>query len=145
MQQFVKFVRRFFTPHFYGLCPEAPGYGIASLFAKCAAIWRTCHIFTAKGAAILGFQRSTRRHTAAQPSKCSAFGGRKRHNLHVCHFFKCCHATFVAFFLTHTIHTYIHTCKGMCSFSTTSYLDVMSAQVIGIGQQSRQSSNRKIT
>ena len=65
-------------------------------FVKCAAIWRTCHIFTAKGAAIqrkapqssekcrnlakgakiLGLRRFTRRHTAARPSKCSTFGGR---------------------------------------------------------------------
>ena len=27
------------VPHFYDLCPEVPGYGIAVLFAKRAAIW----------------------------------------------------------------------------------------------------------
>ena len=67
---------------------EAPGYGTAALFAKCAAIRRACHIFTAKGApAILELQHFTRRCSAARPSKCGVLGGRKRRDLR--HFFKC--------------------------------------------------------
>ena len=56
---------------------EAPGYGIASFFAKCAAIRRTCCIFTAKCASILVLRCFTRQCTAARPSKCGTFGGRK--------------------------------------------------------------------
>ena len=33
---------------------EAPGYGIAALFSKRAAVRRMCRIFTAKGTAFLG-------------------------------------------------------------------------------------------
>ena len=46
MQQFVKFVHRFFAPHVYEnraallwFVGEVPGYGIAALFAKCTAIF----------------------------------------------------------------------------------------------------------
>ena len=49
--------------------------------------------------------KSTRRRTVARPSKCSAFGGRKM--VHMAPFFKCRCGTFVAFFLTRTIYTYI--------------------------------------
>ena len=43
-------------------------------------------------------RHSTRRHTAAWPSKCSAFGGRKV--VTCCHVYKCRCDTFVVFFLT---------------------------------------------
>ena len=70
---------------------EAPAYGIAALFAKCAAIQRTRRIFMAKGAAIRQKVPQSkycgalpRWHTVAWPSKCGGFGGRKAAHMPAC-------------------------------------------------------------
>ena len=55
--------------------------GIVALFAKRAAIRRTCHIFRAKARIAAAL---TRQRTAAWPSKCGAFGGRKEVNMPSC-------------------------------------------------------------
>ena len=60
-----------------GFVREALGYGIVTLFAKRSAIQRTRRIFTTKVVAIQELRRFTRRRTAARPSKCGTFGGRK--------------------------------------------------------------------
>ena len=72
----------FFRTALLWFVQEAPGYGIAVLFAKRAAIRRTRRIFTAKGAKDCGalqdgaLQRG-HQSVALLPSKCSAFDGRK--------------------------------------------------------------------
>ena len=58
MQQIVKFVHHFLIRNYATLLwfvREAPGYGIAALFAKCAAIQQMWHIFTAKGGTLWHF------------------------------------------------------------------------------------------
>ena len=136
MQQFVKFVRHFLAPHFYEnhaallwFVREAQGYGIAALFAKRATIRQTRRVFMAKGAAILGLRCSTRRcsHQSAAllPSKCGAFGGRKRHECR--HVFRCRCGTFVAFFLTLTVRGDIPF-NDRCSHTVPSRFQVMTGE-----------------
>ena len=67
-----------------GFVWEAPECGIAVLFAKRTTIWQTRRIFTAKGVTILALRRFTRRHTAAQPSKCGTHGGKKATHMTPC-------------------------------------------------------------
>ena len=113
-QQFVKFVRSFLIRNRAALLwfvREAPGYGIAALFAKrtaifakCAAIWRTHCIFTAKGAEIRqkapqALQDSTLRRGH---QNAALLVGEKRRTCRCV--FKCHSGAFVAFFLTYTIY-----------------------------------------
>ena len=121
MQQFAKFVRCFLIRNRTALLwfvRKAPGYRIAAffakratIFAKCAAIRRTCRTFTAKGTVI--------QKKAPQSLDCSALQdgalrhghksaallvGEKQHTRR--HVFKCRHhGAFVALFLTYTIYT----------------------------------------
>ena len=94
MQQSVQFLRRFLIRNCATLLwfvQEALGYRIAALFveravifSKRAVIRRTLHTFMAKGAAILGLRRFTRRCTAARSSKCGTFVGRKASHMPPC-------------------------------------------------------------
>ena len=82
MQQFVTFVcLNLIRQHFallwfpYGFARGSTGYGIATLFTKCAAIQRTRHIFTAKSEDCGTLQDGGR--TVTRQLKCGAHGGRK--------------------------------------------------------------------
>ena len=86
MQQFLKCVPPFDKKSHHTfmvclwICAGSVGIRIVTLFVERGM----CHIFTAKGAAILGFRYFTRWHTAARPSKCGAFGGRKAAHMPPC-------------------------------------------------------------
>ena len=133
MQQFVKSVHRFLIRNHATLLwfvREAPGYGIAALFAKCTVIFSECAvirqtqcIFTAKG---LGLRCFTRLHSldcgtlqdgALQSGhqRVALLVGEKWHTCH--HVFKCHRGTFVAIFDVYRtydqfilyIHMYVRT------------------------------------
>ena len=104
MQRFVKFVRSFLTRKLAallwfgsGFVHKVPGYGIAALFAKHAAIQQMRHISTAKGTAILGLWRFTRRRTAVRPSKCGAHSGRRAAHMPPCFQVLLRHVCFILF------------------------------------------------
>ena len=126
------------APHFYEnhatllwFAREVPGYGIATLFAKCAAILQTRRIFAAEGAtaiqqkapqpldcgalqdtATLGLWRFTRRCDGALQhghQSAALLVGEKQCTCR--HVFKCRCAMFVAFVLTRTVSLKIHTCS----------------------------------
>ena len=103
MQQFVKICVPLFDKKLrltfmlcLWICARSAGTWIAAIFAKCATFSRQKAPCT-----ILELWCFTRRCTAARPSKCGVFGGRKWHTCH--HVFKCHCGTFVAFLLTCTI------------------------------------------
>ena len=90
VQRFVKFVCHFFTPHFYGLCGKCQDTEMWHFLPNAAVIRRTCHIFTAKGAAIWqkakdcgvlqdGALRCSHQSAVLLPSKCGAFAIKVRH------------------------------------------------------------------
>ena len=87
---------------------EAPGYGIAALFAKCAVIFGKRAAFSRQkvpqsnlahcGAAIKVRQNSA--HWHGHQSAALLVGEKRRTCRHV---FKCRRSTFVAFFLTYAV------------------------------------------
>ena len=103
--------------HFYDLCgnrrdtelrhfflPNTPQFGKRTTFS---------------------WQKVVHGHQSAVPlpSKCGAFDGRKQHDLR--HFFKCCHAAFVVFILTRTVHTNVTTQLKIGYFWWFKYLDLL--------------------
>ena len=67
------------VPHFYDLCPEVPGYGIAALFSKRAAFSRQTALQSLDcGALQDGTLRRGHQSAALLPSGCGTFGGRKQ-------------------------------------------------------------------
>ena len=75
--------------------------------AKGATIWQKAPQSLDCGTLQDGALRRGHHSAALFPSNCSTFCGRMRCDLR--HFFKCCRATFIASFLTHTVCTLDYT------------------------------------